>query len=174
MPAWASLPLDKAFLGLAYLPAAYFLPLVFLPRWSLTKKFGKSQLPFLVLGAVFVYSLAVCAFLNADLVSMAKNFVTGQATLAQWQTFLSADAALGAKSLFVFAAFRISDMFIGRHIYLDSIKGKTFALHSMLATLFVNGVVGYMLHVLTKYLTGRSASGIAEAVDEDDPLPYEY
>lgn len=173
LPQWAAVPPTLIFHLFERFPAFYFLPMVFLPRWAQTKKFAKSNLPFILCGAVYIYAFVLSRITNPEQTFL-TDFVTGQATLGGWRSHLATDSVIGAKSLLMWVAMTSADVFIGRHIYLDSIKAKVFAFHSMMITLLVSGPLGYMVHALTKALIGRSHLGLAESVDEEDPLPNQY
>lgn len=168
---WVSM--DKLFLLFTYAPAAYALPLMLLPRWHNTKRFGKSFWPVLLMGAIWLYVAYTAVSLGTDPLPFAKDLVLGKASLAGWQSLLQNDSTIRAASLCLWCSLKFCDMFIGRYIYLDSIRSKTFALHSMLVTVCINGILGYVLHSVTKLFGGSSKSGIAEAVEEEDPLPFD-
>jgi len=166
-PEWAVLPPDAIFSSMSLASVLYFAPLIFAPRFGLTLTYAKSGLPFLVLGGLYFYgmALAVSTNPNTDFIGSA---LAGQTTLGSWHSFVVADPPSGTTALWIWVATSAMDIFAGRYIYLDSLKSKTFAAHSLLAGLILGAPAGLFVHIATQYAFGTAGQGMGAELTLDD------
>ncbi len=115
--------------------------MIFLPKWKVTQKVMESYLPFVALAAVYIYLFISSitpenaqALSNPQLADIARFFADEKAAATGWIHFL------------------VMDLFVGRYIYLDGQKTKTWTFHSLSLCLFA-GPMGLLSHILTSWAT---------------------
>lgn len=146
--------LDLAFLDLDFLFNAanlFVLPfwvlMILLPKWGITRKVMDSFLPFAVLASLYLYLFisgldpdTAEAFTSTQLADIAQLFSMEQIAATGWVHFL------------------VMDLFVGRWIYLEGQRTGTWTLHSLALCLFA-GPLGLLSHILTAWLTQRFFAG---------------
>lgn len=126
----------------------FWVLMVVLPNWSVTRKVMSSFLPFVALAGLYLYlfinsldSESAQAFANPQLSELAQLFADEKVTLTGWIHFI------------------VADLFVGRWIYLEGQQTGIWTVHSLILCLFA-GPLGLLSHILTKgfvqLFTGRS------------------
>lgn len=137
----------------------FWVLMVFLPKWGLTRAVMTSFLPFVTLAALYVYLFVTGitpdsaeAFSSASLADIARLFADEHVAATGWVHFL------------------VMDLFVGRWIYWDGQQNQVFTVHSLLLALFA-GPMGLLSHILTRWVTQRvakTAAGAAEKTSTSD------
>ncbi len=131
----------------------FWVLMIFLPRWGITKKVMESFLPFVALAALYIYLFSgtitpesAQALSNPQLADIAKFFADEQIAATGWVHFL------------------VLDLFVGRWIYWEGQRTGVWTVHSLILCLFA-GPIGLLSHVLTAWISQRffSASEEGEA-----------
>jgi hypothetical protein len=133
----------------------FWVLIIFLPNWGITKKVMASYLPFAVLALLYLYlfvgtfnSESAAAFANPQLPEIARLFGDEKITLTGWVHFI------------------VLDLFVGRYIYWEGQKTGIWTVHSLIFCLFA-GPIGLLSHILTVWIRGQffspSESDISEA-----------
>jgi len=125
-------------------PLPFWGAMLLAPRQEFTKKVMSSYATFVALGGIYLYlayvSLSEPAILEGfsnslDLTALTKAFSYEKTVAVGWAHFIA------------------QDLFVGRWIYLDGLKNRTFTAHSLLLCLFF-GPTGIISHVATRAITG--------------------
>jgi len=132
------------------------------PRAAASKRIMSSALPFALMG--FLYAMAACLTLQSagarDLVS---TFVTSAGAGVGWSfasiaahalTLLSGCMATAETASTAWLHLLSLDLFVARHVYLDSLEADVPASHSLVFCCMF-GPVGFLSHVLTKGVWAR-------------------
>lgn len=129
----------------------FWLAMVFLPNWNLTKKVIGSYWFVLPLIGLYLYYLivtvdpeAAATLSNPQLADIAKFFGEEGAAGAGWMHFLA------------------MDLFIGRWIYWQGQEKKIWTAHSLILCLFF-GPVGLLSHIITETLFAKQGDNLEEA-----------
>jgi hypothetical protein len=137
----------------------FWVLMVFLPNWGITRKVMRSFLPFVALAGLYLYLFinsldpdTAQAFANPQLSDLARLFADEKVTLTGWVHFI------------------VADLFVGRWIYWEGQNMGIWTVHSLVLCLFA-GPLGLLSHILTRgfvaLFTGRSSLEAAnEAVAE--------
>lgn len=126
----------------------FWVLMVFLPNWGVTRKIMSSFLPFVALAGLYLYLFAnsldpetAQAFANPQLSELARLFADEKVTLTGWVHFI------------------VADLFVGRWIYWEGQNTGIWTVHSLVLCLFA-GPLGLLSHILTKgfvqLFTGQS------------------
>ncbi|MEA5514522.1 ABA4-like family protein [Nodularia sp. UHCC 0506] len=135
----------------------FWVLMIFLPKWKLTKQVMESYLPFVVLACAYLYLFVnsitpenAAALSNPQLADIARFFSNETAAATGWIHFL------------------VMDLFVGRWIYLEGQKTGIWTFHSIALCLFA-GPLGLLSHILTYWITKAffPNSQQPEAVVED-------
>ncbi|MEO1208675.1 MAG: ABA4-like family protein [Cyanobacteria bacterium J06638_20] len=123
--------------------------MIFLPKWSVTRKVMNSFLPFVALAGLYLYLFisgldpeTAEAFTSTQLADIAQLFSIEKIAATGWVHFL------------------VMDLFVGRWIYLEGQRTGTWNLHSLAFCLFA-GPLGLLSHILTSWITQRFFTGDA-------------
>jgi hypothetical protein len=149
------MPLDLLFDGANVFVLPFWLLMIFLPNWSMTRRVMESFLPFVALAGLYIYLFVntldpetAQAFSNPQLADVARLFADERVTAAGWIHFL------------------VADLFVGRWIYWEGQRTGVWTIHSLVLCLFA-GPIGLLSHILTQWISrlvsGRSPSVEAEA-----------
>ncbi|MGJ5673470.1 MAG: ABA4-like family protein [Nostochopsis sp.] len=121
----------------------FWLVMIFLPNWKITKRVMESYIPFVPLALAYVYLFVSSitpenaqALSNPQLADIAKFFADEKAAATGWIHFL------------------VMDLFVGRYIYLQGQKTGVWTIHS-LALCFFAGPMGVLSHILTYWVTKK-------------------
>ena len=121
----------------------FWVLMILLPRWGVTKKVMESFLPFVALAALYIYLFSgtitpesAQALSNPQLADIAKFFAEEQIAATGWVHFL------------------VLDLFVGRWIYWEGQRTEVWTVHSLILCLFA-GPIGLLSHVLTAWISQR-------------------
>ncbi|MBW4658704.1 MAG: DUF4281 domain-containing protein [Drouetiella hepatica Uher 2000/2452] len=129
----------------------FWLLMIGLPNWSVTRKVMESFLPFLLLAGVYVYLFgmsldpeAAQSFANPSLADIARLFANEKVAATGWVHFL------------------VMDLFVGRWIYWEGQRSGVWTRHSLIICLFA-GPMGLLSHIVTQWVSRRFfAGGVVE------------
>ncbi len=128
----------------------FWILMIFLPNWEVTKKVMGSFIPFIVLVGLYVYFFSgaitpesVQVLSNPQLGDLARLFADERITATAWAHFL------------------VMDLFVGRWIYWEGQKTGIWTVHSLILCLFA-GPIGLLSHILTGWI-GQKFISVAEA-----------
>ncbi len=131
----------------------FWILMIFLPKWGITKKVMESFLPFVVLASLYIYLFAgtitpesAQALSNPQLADIAQFFADERIAATGWVHFL------------------VLDLFVGRWIYWEGQRTGVWTAHSLILCLFA-GPIGLLSHILTAKITQRFLS--ASETEED-------
>jgi hypothetical protein len=129
------------FANLFVLP--FWLSMIFLPNWEITKKVMASYFPFSVLAVLYIYLFigtlnpeSAAAFASPQLSQIAQLFSEEKIALTGWVHFV------------------VLDLFVGRYIYWEGQKTGVWTIHSLIFCLFA-GPIGLLSHILTAWIQGK-------------------
>jgi len=121
----------------------FWLLMIVLPNWKVTRWVMESYLPFVILASAYIYLFIISitpenaqALSNPQLADIARFFANETAAATGWIHFL------------------VLDLFVGRWIYWEGQKTGTWTIHSLLLCLFA-GPMGLLSHILTNWLTQK-------------------
>ncbi len=121
----------------------FWLLMIFLPNWKVTRWVMESYLPFLILASTYIYLFAISitpenaqALSNPQLADIARFFANETAAATGWIHFL------------------VLDLFVGRWIYWEGQKTGVWTIHSLALCLFA-GPMGLLSHILTNWVTQK-------------------
>lgn len=117
--------------------------MILLPNWSITRKVMESLIPFVGLALVYLYLFIssldpanAAAFSNPQLADLARLFSQETVMATGWTHFL------------------VMDLFVGRWIYWEGQRNKTWTIHSLILCLFA-GPIGLLSHLTTAAIQQR-------------------
>lgn len=132
----------------------FWVMMIFLPNWNVTKKVIGSYYFVVPLIILYVYYLfftvdpeSAAALSNPQLADVAKFFSEEGAAGAGWVHFLA------------------MDLFVGRWIYWQGQDKKIWTAHSLLLSLFF-APVGLLSHIITAALSPKNEDAILDLVGE--------
>lgn len=140
----------------------FWLLMILLPNWQVTRKVMASFLPFVALAGLYIYLFAnsldpesAAAFANPQLADLARLFADERVTATGWVHFL------------------VMDLFVGRWIYWQGQQSSIWTVHSLLLCLFA-GPIGLLSHIVTRWITqalrGADAAGTAPEAAADTAI----
>ncbi|MEB3356412.1 MAG: ABA4-like family protein [Synechococcales bacterium] len=139
------LPLELLYNGANLFVLPFWVLMVFLPNWGVTRTVMASFLPFVALAVLYVYLFvtgitpeSLEAFSSNQLADVARLFADEHIAATGWVHFL------------------VIDLFVGRWIYWDGQQNRIFTVHSLVLALFA-GPMGLLSHILTRWLTLRGS-----------------
>lgn len=149
--------LDLIFNGANLFVLPFWILIIFLPKWGVTRKVISSFIPFVVLAALYIYLFVIsltpenaAALSNPKLADIARFFAEESAAATGWIHFL------------------VLDLFLGRYIYLEGQRTGVWTAHSLILCLFA-GPMGLLSHILTYWigekLFNRSEEEASTATD---------
>jgi Domain of unknown function (DUF4281) len=119
----------------------FWLLMIALPNWQITRKIMASFLPFVILAGLYIYLFANSldpdsaeAFSNPQLADLARLFADERVTATGWVHFL------------------VMDLFVGRWIYWEGQRTGVWTRHSLILCLFA-GPMGLLSHIVTQWIT---------------------
>lgn len=119
----------------------FWLLIIVLPNWGVTRKVMTSYLPFIPLAGLYLYLFSssitpesAAALSNPQLADIARFFAEEAAAATGWVHFL------------------VMDLFVGRYIYLEGQRTGTWTIHSLALCLFA-GPMGLLSHIITTWIT---------------------
>lgn len=121
----------------------FWVLMILLPNWKVTRRVMESYLPFVALAGVYLYLFISSitpenaqALSNPQLADIARFFADETAAATGWIHFL------------------VMDLFVGRWIYLQGQKTGIWTIHSLALCLFA-GPLGLLSHILTQWISQR-------------------
>lgn len=133
--------LDSLFDSANLFVLPFWLLMIGLPNWQVTRRVMDSFLPFVVLAGLYVYLFSTSvdpdsaqSFANPTLTDLAQLFSDKRVTATGWVHFL------------------VMDLFVGRWIYLEGQRSGVWTRHSLILCLFA-GPMGLLSHILTQWVT---------------------
>ncbi|MBE9036488.1 ABA4-like family protein [aff. Roholtiella sp. LEGE 12411] len=119
----------------------FWVLMIFLPNWKVTRRIMESYLPFVLLAAAYLYLFINSVtpenaqdFANIQLADVARLFADEKVAAAGWIHFL------------------VLDLFVGRWIYWEGQKTGVWTVHSLALCLFA-GPLGLLSHILTNWIS---------------------
>lgn len=153
--------LELIFNGANLFVLPFWLLMIALPNWGVTRKVMGSLLPFaalaVVYGYLFINSLdpeTAAAFSNPTLAATAKLFSMEKVMATGWVHFL------------------VMDLFAGRWIYWEGQRTGVWTIHSLLLCFFA-GPFGLLSHILTSAIAQRffpNSNAVSENPETASPL----
>ncbi len=121
----------------------FWVLMIFLPQWGVTKKVMESFVPFVLLAGLYIYLFSgtitpesAQALSNPQLADIAKFFASERIAATGWIHFL------------------VLDLFVGRWIYWEGQRTGVWTVHSLILCLFA-GPIGLLSHILTAKIAQR-------------------
>lgn len=115
----------------------FWVLMIVLPNWGITRKVMESPLPFVALAGLYLYLISGTitpetaeALSNPKLADIARFFADERAAATGWVHFL------------------VMDLFVGRWIYLEGQRTGVWTIHSIALCLFA-GPLGLLSHLVT-------------------------
>ncbi|MBW4653531.1 MAG: DUF4281 domain-containing protein [Kaiparowitsia implicata GSE-PSE-MK54-09C] len=134
----------------------FWVLMILLPKWGVTRRVMASHLPFVALAAAYIYGFVNSidpdtaeAFTQTDLTTITQLFSTPAVAATGWIHFL------------------VMDLFVGRWIYLEGERTGTWTVHSLVLCLFA-GPMGLLSHIVTQWVSQRGKATDA-TVSSADP-----
>jgi Domain of unknown function (DUF4281) len=145
--------LDLLFNGANLFVLPFWVLMILLPNWGVTRKVMGSLLPFLGLAGLYLYLFissldpeTVQSFSNPQLADLARLFADEKVIATAWVHFL------------------VIDLFVGRWIYWEGQRTGVWTTHSLVFSLFA-GPLGLLSHILTGWMSQAFASkSVEEAI----------
>ena len=135
--------LTQLFDGANLFVLPFWVLMILLPNWGISRKVMGSVLPFVALASLYLYLLSgsitpetIQALANPKLPDIVRFFADERATAAGWIHFLA------------------FDLFVGRWIYWQGQQTGVWTLHSLVLCLLA-GPLGLLSHILTSWITQR-------------------
>jgi hypothetical protein len=124
----------------------FWVLMILLPNWGITRKVMESYLPYVALASLYMYLFITSvtpesaqALSNPQLSDIARFLADEKAAATGWVHFL------------------VMDLFVGRWIYLEGQRTGVWTIHSLALCLFA-GPLGLLSHIITQWVTNRFAS----------------
>jgi len=121
----------------------FWVIMIFLPNWGITRKVMNSLIPFAMLAALYIYLFGssvtaenLAALANPKLADIAKFLGEETAAATAWIHFL------------------VMDLFVGRWVYLEGQRTGVWTVHSVALSFFA-GPMGLLSHIVTAWITQR-------------------
>lgn len=128
----------------------FWVLIIFLPNWKVTRKVMESLIPFVLLAVLYLYLLissitpeSAAALSNLTPSEIAQLFGEEQAAATGWIHFL------------------VMDLFVGRWIYWEGQRTGIWTIHSIILCLLA-GPFGLLSHILTYWITRKFFSNSTE------------
>jgi hypothetical protein len=135
----------------------FWVLMIFLPRWGITKRVMGSLIPFIILAGLYLFLLAGSitpesaeAMSNPKLADIARFFGDERAAATGWTHFL------------------VMDLFVGRWIYWEGQRTGVWTVHSIALCLFA-GPLGLLSHILTTGITSLLQAKSSDEVSTSEP-----
>jgi hypothetical protein len=124
----------------------FWVLMIVLPNWGVTRKVMESYLPFVALAGLYIYLFissitpeSAAALSNPQLSDIARFFSNETAAATGWVHFL------------------VMDLFIGRWIYWEGQRTGILTFHSLALCLFA-GPMGLLSHIVTSWISQKFSS----------------
>lgn len=131
-------------LGTAFV-VPFYAAMIFAPKWKWTKKLVESDLPYVVLGVMYVYLLALSWTPETLSLMFASKY---------WLPELPGITRMFSSTVTVASAWihlLVADLFCGRYVFLDGLQHKVETRHSLVLCLMMCPI-GIISHVVTKVI----------------------
>jgi hypothetical protein len=135
----------------------FWILMIFLPNWGMTRKVMNSLIPFAALSGLYVY-----LFINSLDPETTEAFSNPQLGLADLARLFSQEKVM----LTGWVHFLVMDLFVGRWIYWEGQRAGIWTAHSLILCLFA-GPMGLLSHILTQGFTKLFRSGEEGATLEE-------
>jgi Domain of unknown function (DUF4281) len=133
----------------------FWVLMIALPKWGVTRKVMASYIPFVILALTYLYLFVsgldpetAEGFTSAQLSDIARLFAKESVAATGWVHFL------------------VMDLFVGRWIYLEGQRTGVWTIHSLALCLFA-GPLGLLSHITTSWVSQRFFGKTAEATPGD-------
>jgi hypothetical protein len=130
----------------------FWVLMILLPNWGVTRRVMQSYLPFVPLAGAYVY-----LFISSVTPETAQALSNPQ--LADIAHFLGDETAAATGWIH----FLVMDLFVGRYIYLEGQRTGLWTIHSLALCLFA-GPMGLLSHIVTYGISQKFASPVASEV----------
>ncbi|KAG0581439.1 hypothetical protein M758_4G265300 [Ceratodon purpureus] len=123
----------------------FYTAMIFAPKWKWTKRLVESDLPFVVLGAMYIYLLALSWTPETLNLMFASKY---------WLPELPGITRMFSSTITVASAWihlLVADLFCGRYVFLDGLQHKVETRHSLVLCLMMCPI-GIVSHVVTKVI----------------------
>jgi hypothetical protein len=124
----------------------FWVLMILLPNWGVTRKVMESYLPFVALALLYIYLFirsitpeSAAALSNPQLADIARFFADETVAATGWIHFL------------------VMDLFVGRWIYWQGQRTGVWTVHSLALCLFA-GPMGLLSHIVTNWISHKVAS----------------
>ncbi|NEP50941.1 MAG: DUF4281 domain-containing protein [Moorea sp. SIO3C2] len=124
----------------------FWILIIFLPNWGITRRVMESYLPFVILAGLYIY-----LFINSITPESAQALSNPQ--LADIARFFS-DETVAATGWIHYLVF---DLFVGRWIYWQGQQAGIWTIHSLILCLFA-GPIGLLSHIITAWVSKKYTS----------------
>ena len=135
--------LAQLFTGANLFVLPFWILMILLPNWGVTRRVMESYLPYVALAGLYLYLFVSSitpenaqALSNPQLADIAQFFADERAAATGWVHFL------------------VMDLFVGRWVYLEGQRTGIWTIHSIALCLFA-GPLGLLSHILTRWLSQR-------------------
>ncbi|MGA7936132.1 MAG: ABA4-like family protein [Kovacikia sp.] len=125
----------------------FWILMILLPKWSVTRRVMESPLPFVILAGLYLYLLSgtitaetAQTLANPTLADIARFFGDDRAAATGWTHFL------------------VMDLFVGRWIYWEGQRTGVWTIHSIALCLFA-GPLGLLSHLVTQAISQKFFPG---------------
>ncbi len=142
------------FNGANWFALPFWALMIFLPKWSVTKRVMASYLPFVVLAIAYAYF-----FVTSLDPQTAEAFSDPQLQLSTLAQLFSQESVMAAG----WVHYIVMDLFVGRWIYQQGQATGVWTIHSLILCLFA-GPLGLLSHILTQWV----AQAFFRSADERD------
>ncbi|MGF1494273.1 MAG: ABA4-like family protein [Microcoleaceae cyanobacterium] len=139
----------------------FWVLMIVLPNWGVTRRVMASYIPFIPLAAAYLYLFVIgitpesaAALSNPQLPDIARFFADETAAATGWVHFV------------------VMDLFVGRYIYWEGQTKGIWTIHSLLFCLFA-GPLGVLSHILTTWITQQFSSKQASMAAPTETSPVE-
>lgn len=137
----------------------FWVLMILLPNWGVTRKVMQSFLPFVVLASLYIYLFVggitpetAEDFSNPQLADIARLFSSEQVAATGWVHFL------------------VMDLSVGRWIYGEGQRTGVWTIHSLILCLFA-GPLGLLSHIVTHWISQFFSSKVTTSPDKITPDP---
>jgi hypothetical protein len=121
----------------------FWVLMILLPNWGITKKVMESKIPFVILALVYIYFFvgaitpeSIQGLSSTQLSDLAQAFSDEKVMATGWTHYL------------------VMDLFVGRWIYWEGQRTGIWTIHSLVLCLFA-GPMGLLSHIVTDWIAKR-------------------
>jgi hypothetical protein len=123
----------------------FWLAMVLLPNWGITRKVMNSLLPFVPIAGLYLY-----LFISSIDPATAQSFSDPQLQLADLAQLFSQEKVMATG----WVHFLVMDLLVGRWIYWEGQRTGIWTIHSLILCLFA-GPLGVLSHIITRWVSRK-------------------